>query len=168
MHFETFVNFQNTPRQNWLIIRRKVISSFYIFSIDTSTSKSARKFLKGVIIMFMVLKRFFSIRAIQSTSNHDLTTSRKCFLRGIVMQYKNQIFYLETYFSSQKFIISTILRRNDFFKSFENFFFKSYGFDFCFRMCLHTCISSLQKMVDIRQVPKIYSKKNEPLPQMGV
>ena len=116
------VNLFNTPRQNWLIIRRKVISSFYIFSIDTSTSKSTRKFLKGVISMFMVLKRFFSIRAIQSTSNHDLMTSRKCFLRGIVMQYKNQIFYLETYFSSQKFIISTILRWNDFFQIVWKFF----------------------------------------------
>ena len=53
-----------------------------------------------------------------------------------------------------------------FFKSFENFFFKSYGFDFCFRMCLHTCISSLQKMVDIRQVPKNIFQKNDP-PRWG-
>ena len=118
--------------------------------------------------MFMVLKRFFLIRAIQSISNHDLTTSRKYFLRGIVMQYKNQIFYLETYFSSQKFIISTILRWNDFFQIVWKFFLQELWIWFLLQnVSSYLYFISAKNGGHPTSTKKYIPKKRTP-PQMGV
>ena len=52
-----------------------------------------------------------------------------------------------------------------FFKLLENFFFWAYESNFSFRMCLLSCIKSLQNMVDVREVSENIFQKNDPPPK---
>ena len=74
----------------------------------------------------------------------------------------------DSYFKSAKVAHLVILVWNFFKKRTENFFFGSYGSDFCFRRCLQPWIKSVQSMVDVREVPENIFGKNDPPPQTGV